>query len=1391
MGTFKIVKLVDPISLTIAGTFTPRGVYDNGTDYAVGDSVSYNGSSYVMYVNAGAGTLPTDDTKWELLAQQGATGVTGATGTTGPQGATGVAGATGVGSTGATGVSGPTGATGIQGATGAAGATGAGATGVDGPVGATGPAGATGAGTTGATGATGPVGATGIGATGATGPAGATGVTGTTGATGPQAATDFKEAAKYATTGALPAVIYNNGASGSGATLTGAGVGALSLDSTTPSVGDRILVKNQVSTFQNGLYSVTTVGSGIIAFVMTRATDFDQAADIDSGDAIFVTAGTTLATTTWAYTGATSPVMGTDPITFVQAAGPGSFTGGNGIAITGTSIAIDTAVTVDKTTGQTLTNKILTSPVVNTGISGTAIDTDGTLAGNSDTKLASQKATKTYADTGDALKLAKASNLSDVASFPTSRYNLHDQVLAACNTVSTSNVASKSGTTTIDGIALIAGNTVLLTAQSAGAENGPWTINAGAWTRPSDYPAAGQVIARIVEITQGTTYAGALWVSTNATPVTIDTTATVWVQVKGPNATSSATGAIELAGDIGGTATAPTVPELVARKYGKLTVVGHSYTAGTTQINSGVSNVLQESLVSKLQGMLGIIEQNVDHFGQSGSRLTAGTNAVSTSVFAGWTGAMQFIVPNNSTNANASTDTVVTDPPVASVGLNLIVHGVNDFSVAYTSAAAVSAAQPTLAKNAYANALRATIARMRAGTLYSSLVSAGAISWTQPGDAAISFAGGTWSDVASVTQNTGPAYKESGTNNDTVVFTVPTNFLGGWVDFQFIGQLNGMTTTTGVNNSTTTFPVAANSMFPASGNYVITVLAEGANTTEQMLVTSGQGTNSWTVTRGFNSTAASAHASGAVVQMAQNIKVTFSTNSTDTISGVTTLGGQGMAGAPVAVVKRYNLTTASAGKTVTMTFSGIPTSDTYSKFWFDSVALEAQDPPTVVLTNLHPWEYAGGLFSTVGLVSGWNTNISNVVAEFTDGFVQIADVYTPFNDRNGTLQTALTSANATTTLNGSITSGSASVVVTSATNFPASGSYYAQIRAEGSNTTEDVLITAGQGTTTWTITRAQNSTAASAHASGATIFLRPQWTCNSSNFTPTAGMMFSFGRFGGEHVLVTQVSGSAPNWIFSMTRAQQSTAAAAHAVTGFLGPLTWMSSLDDIHLSNNGHAVYATTIYNTLKSVTANTAYQLALNNGNWSQNSQAFVQGIIDSNWVGPNASGGASATVTQNRQTAYPIYIPRTCTMVGVATIAAASSAGTVRYGIYLPDYTGSRPGRLLIDFGAFSYASGTDWSTTGLYQILRPGWYWLSAAIQATAVSMRCLGGNSLQYPYLSSTSKPVNAPPYSLNGYGQTGISGALADWATYTELSATAAGNATLVVNCQLRSINRA
>lgn len=198
---------------------------------------------------------------------------------------------------------------------------------------------------------------------------------------------NYKEACKYATTGALPAIVYANGSSGVGATLTGVSVGALSIDSNSPAVNDRVTIKNQVSTFQNGMYTVTATGSGIAVFVLTRTTDFNQSSEINAGDTVFITAGTLNSNTTWTYNGADAPVIGTDAITFAQTAGQGSFTAGNGIAITGTSIAIDTSITVDKTTAQTLTNKtltgpVMTAPVLGTPASGTLTNCTGYSAGS-------------------------------------------------------------------------------------------------------------------------------------------------------------------------------------------------------------------------------------------------------------------------------------------------------------------------------------------------------------------------------------------------------------------------------------------------------------------------------------------------------------------------------------------------------------------------------------------------------------------------------------------------------------------------------------------------------------------------------------------------------------------------------------------------------------------------------------------------------------------------------------------------------------------------------------------------------------------------------------------------------------------------------------------------
>ncbi len=153
---------------------------------------------------------------------------------------------------------------------------------------------------------------------------------------------------KYETPTALTATYNQPGGAGVGvgATLTNAGtLAAFAPDGPTASVGDRILVYNQASAFQNGVYTVTTVGDGSTAWVLTRATDADTYAlkspnGLGEGDAFFVTSGDTGAGETYVCNTQGTITFGSTNITFVQVAATQIYSAGAGLTLTNTTFSI-------------------------------------------------------------------------------------------------------------------------------------------------------------------------------------------------------------------------------------------------------------------------------------------------------------------------------------------------------------------------------------------------------------------------------------------------------------------------------------------------------------------------------------------------------------------------------------------------------------------------------------------------------------------------------------------------------------------------------------------------------------------------------------------------------------------------------------------------------------------------------------------------------------------------------------------------------------------------------------------------------------------------------------------------------------------------------------------
>lgn len=130
----------------------------------------------------------------------------------------------------------------------------------------------------------------------------------------------------YATAAVLPnSPTYSNGALGVGATLTAGSNSTLTVDGTVAALNSVVLVNNQAAPAQNGIYTLTTAGSGSVPWVLTRATYFNQASNMLKGSYTFITGGSANINSSWVMA-ATTTTVGTTAVSFNQ------FNQANGVA---------------------------------------------------------------------------------------------------------------------------------------------------------------------------------------------------------------------------------------------------------------------------------------------------------------------------------------------------------------------------------------------------------------------------------------------------------------------------------------------------------------------------------------------------------------------------------------------------------------------------------------------------------------------------------------------------------------------------------------------------------------------------------------------------------------------------------------------------------------------------------------------------------------------------------------------------------------------------------------------------------------------------------------------------------------------------------------------------
>lgn len=1110
-------------------------------------------------------------------------------------------------------------------------------------------------------------------------------------------ALDAKDAVAYCSTSALPANTYANGTAGVGATITSTTNGPLLIDGVTllvGQVGQRVLVAGDG--LKDGWYTLTSVGVVAVSpWVLTRATDSDQAAEIGPGYLTAVTApnGVTAGSTNNGkvfLSLAPSPfVVGTDTVSFSQVGQ--TYTAGTGLSLGGTAFSI--------------TNTAVTPAAYGSASSvGTfTVNQQGqlTAAANAAIAIGESAVTNLIADLA-----AKAFGLVRTA-VKTANYTAVASDLVACNTTGgaftvTLPTAPADGTRCAVKL-VIQGGTSAVTVASAGSDvfnvaGGPTTrtvallneasvfvyqASTAIWTTvENNFPLPAADLRYVLQ-SLGTTKGDLVGFSASATPVRIP----VGVDGTIPVADSAQSAGIKWISN-------------TINRIGSFIFAGHSWlTFGGS--GGDEQGRRAEGVAGRFASMENISTTEVISLGRSGAQLT------DDSVFprAGWSGLSQLLVPGSNLRRGITSATAPSAPYAAQPGGLFFLYGINDILVDLLGLTTNRGLY-----RAYANALRSVIVAGRSGGDFDSA------------HTSVAYSG--FATTVTTAQAQGNGYKKSVVNGDTFTITIPTDFPGGTLAVRLIGtndistilvaavtatqtrvgfSLFGLqtvpvtlpclalcgteqmlitarngsgtiirTVTDAVTTSGSTTLTSATAAFVAAdvgklvygptsiptGNYIASVTngttvvmansdgGDGKATASQSAQTMSI-TYSYTVTRAVNSTSGASHGLAAQVNSAAGATVNWSGTATGA-TGTTATAAQGLCSSgdaiaaistgTIPVVKRFTgMTAADAGTTIIGTVAGIPATAGEQFVGFDCYSIEAPTTKPIVVINTANYNYGGAWASnTPAQTTALNTLMASVVAEF-DSTVVIADVAAEFAKYGGTLAGAINN-----------TDSPAVVAMTPGTLGPNAGEY---VRID----LEELFVKSISGGN-YTLNRAQNGTTIAAHSNGATAFNRSLYCA------------------------------------------------------------------DNVHPSTYGYRVLAGLLKTSFGTMNLTTA-QLNEANGYYRVEPLTLRTGT----WMTSRGARKALLT-TDQKMTGISIVVhrPIVVSALGIDVVTAGSAGSVIRLGI-AGDNGGGLVDQLILDAGTVVGTATGLASITNFRQFLNPGVYWLLACPQgapATAPTLRSL-------------------------------------------------------------------